>query len=392
MTRTTGPADARGGFLRVPGKSRPQDSRRANRSLLLQELFTRGALSRADLARISGLTRPTVSKVIGQLLEDGIVRELAPEDEAAPPAQQPARAGKKGIRVAIRDDELNVIALDLSSPTHALGARTDLRGRLLDTAEFPWNGATGERAIEIVQTLIMRLRSGAAQTLATGIAVPGIVSGDGYVRMGVRLGWHDVALSDRLTAATGIPTYASNDSQTIALGVHAYGAPVESARRSLMAVTIEHGVGAGFILDGMLFQGSQYAAGEFGHVTVDPDGPACLCGRRGCLDAIASAPQLRSRLEATGTERRAQELRSAGGALGLILAPIVSALDLDEVVVCGPADLVEGEFLRAAIDGIRSRNLDSVSHDVSMRYAGSGHEAALTGATALVLSKTLGIA
>ncbi len=387
MSYTMDPGPTGGGLLRVPTKSGPQDTRRANRSLLLQALFDHGAMSRAELSRTTGLTRPSVSKVVTQLEQEGVVREL---EEFAPAT--PGRAGKKGILVALRDTALQAIAIDLSAGDRMIGARTDLRGRVLEQREVPFDGAVGEQALAKVLDLVETLRGDRTGLMGIGIAVPGIVDGDSVVRMGVRLNWYDVPVAERISAATGIPVFAANDSQTVALGVHAFLSPSESPRRSLMAVTIEQGVGAGFILDGSLIQGSQYAAGEIGHVTVDPSGPLCGCGRLGCLDAMVSAIRLRERLDAAGPAARGAVLHEAGQSLGLVLAPIVSALDLDELVFCGPPDLIEGPFLRAVFTTVRGRNLAAISHGIAMKYAGSGHELALMGATALVLSKTLGVA
>lgn len=374
------------GVLRVTAKAHPQDSRRANRSLLAQTLFTRGPMSRADLARITGLARPSVSKVIAQLEAEGLVSELE-----APAPHVPGKAGKKGTLIGLRDG-LQVVALDLSAGDRIIGARTDLRGRVLEQHELPFDGAAGEEAVARVLELVRALTAAGGPVMGIGVAAPGIVDGDGVVRMGVRLKWYDVAIAERITAETGIPAYAGNDSQAVALGVHAFLSPSDAPRRSLMVVTIEEGVGTGFILDGSLIQGSHFAAGEIGHVTVDPHGPLCECGRLGCLDALVSAKHLQARIDAADPAAKGEILHEAGQALGLVLAPIVSALDLDEVIVCGPPALVEGAFLRAVFTTVRGRNLAAVSHGIAMKYAGSGHELALMGATALVLSKTLGIA
>ena len=370
-------------------KSLPQHARTHNRSLVLQTLFRRGSMSRADLARESGLTRPTVSGIVQELTADGIVVDLGLREDA--------RVGKPATLVGVRADAFHILALDLSSAERFVGAVVDLRGTVVHRTTVDIDGASGEAAVALAERLVDELAASTRQPLlGVGVGTPGIVDHDGVVRTAVHLGWYDLPLAARLSAHAGVPVHVGNDANLAALAVHTYDdARRDDGRRdeprSLMVVTIENGVGVGLVLGGALVEGDQFSAGEIGHVTVDEDGDVCACGRRGCLEVALAAPGLHARLLDHDAGSRGAVLHEAGRALGIVLAPVVSVLALDEVVLSGPRDLLDGALLRAAAETVRARTLSAVSTGLTMRYAGDDRDLAALGAASLVLSAELGI-
>ncbi|WP_199858867.1 ROK family protein [Frigoribacterium sp. CFBP 8751] len=377
-----------------------------NRSLVLEALYRDGSMSRADLARRSGLTRPTVSALVAELIDDGIARELGVRDDA--------RVGKPATLVGIESDAFHIVTVDLSSADRFVGAVVDLRGGVVERAGVELEGAVGEAAVSLVERLVDDLRSRTTRPLlGVGVATPGIVDHDGIVRTAVHLGWYDLPLRSRLADHVGLPVHVGNDSNAAAVGIRTFGETAGQtaagqtaagqtaagqgasgrapAGQSLMVVTIDHGVGVGLVVAGSLVEGDQFSAGEIGHVTVDENGDVCACGRRGCLEEVLAAPQLRARLLQHDEGSRGAVLHDAGRALGLVLAPIISALNIDEVVLSGPADLVEGALLRAARDTVRQRTLSAVSNGLTMSIAGSGTDLALRGAASFVLQAELGL-
>jgi predicted NBD/HSP70 family sugar kinase len=354
-----------------------------NRSLVLQALYRDGSMSRADLARRSGLTRPTVSALVAELIDDGVARELGVRDDA--------RVGKPATLVGIESDAFHIVTVDLSSAERFVGAVVDLRGGVVARGSVDLDGAVGEAAVTLVERLVDDLGARTARPLlGVGVATPGIVDHAGVVRTAVHLGWYDLDLRSRLSDHVGLPVHVGNDSNAAAVGIRTFGESTATGQ-SLMVVTIDHGVGVGLVVAGALVEGDQFSAGEIGHVTVDENGDVCACGRRGCLEEALAAPQLRARLRQHDEGSRGAVLHDAGRALGLVLAPIISALNIDEVVLSGPADLVEGALLRAARETVRQRTLSSVSDGLSMRIAGSGTDLALRGAASFVLQAELGL-
>ena len=149
----------------------------------------------------------------------------------------------------------------------------------------------------------------------------------------------------------------------------------------MMLVKVGHGVGAGLIIGGTPLFGSRFAAGEIGHVVVGTDGgAACACGKVGCLETWLATPRLDAALAAVddtpvGAGERDAILRRAGERLGIALAPVVGALDLAEVVLSGPVELLDGPLAEAAIDTLRSRTMAEFHGDLILRMTalGQGH-------------------
>ena len=367
--------------LRVTSKALPEHNRFHNRSLILQKLFHEGAMSRADLARESGLTRVTVSDLVAELSAEGIIEDLGVREDV--------RVGKPATLVGIRPDAFHIISLDLSSDEKFVGVVVNMRGEILHRVEAHVEGKVGEDAVALVVDVYRRLSElSTVRILGVGIGTPGIVDNDGVIQEAPNLGWYGLDLGERLSAEFGGPVHVGNDANAAALGVHTFH---EVSDRSLMVVTIEHGVGAGLIIGGALVAGDQFAAGEIGHLIVDEDGEACACGRRGCLELSLAAPHLRQRLASAESASRSAILTDAGRSLGVALAPIISALNLNDVVLCGPSELLDGPLLDAARDTIRSRTLSAVSNGLDMHMAKGGEDLRLLGAAVLVLSAELGV-
>lgn len=366
--------------LRPSGKLLQEDARRHHRSLLLQELFREGPASRADLARSSGLTRVTVSDLVGEMLADGLVSELGA------PAQ--SRVGKPPTLVGLAADSHHVIGLDLSETDRMSGAVVNLAGTVQARHEVHVDGAVGEGAVELVLRLAADLVAMTERpVLGIGVGSPGVVGTDGTVIDAPNLAWTDTPLAARLAAATDLPVFVANDANTAVLGEHTFG---ESGDGGLMVLRVGTGVGAGLVLGGSLLHGHLGAAGEIGHVVVDPCGELCACSRTGCLETVLSAPRLRRRLAEPGVDGPAA-LAEVGTRLGEVLAPVVAALNLHEIVLSGPAELLDGPLLDAADRTIRERTMPISSTGLAVRTSKLGEDVVVVGATVLVLAGELGV-
>ncbi|PYY36388.1 ROK family transcriptional regulator [Curtobacterium sp. MCBD17_030] len=380
MPNETDAQTAFGAQLRRPrSKALPQHSRAHNRSLILQTLFTDGAMSRADLSRQSGLTRPTVSGLVAELEADALVTELGPREDL--------RVGKPATLINLNVDAFHIVVVDLSLPDHFVGAVTNLRGDVVDSAKIEVDGATGEQAVVRIIRLVERLTTMTTRRLL-GIAVgcPGVIDAAGTVLHSVALG-AGLPLQEQLTEHFRLPVHVLNDANTAALGVHAF--EVEPGD-DLLVVALEHGVGTGMVLGGRLVLGERFAAGEIGHLTIDEDGEPCLCGRRGCLEVLIGAEHLTRRIAASPDDRD-EVLRSAGSTLGGVLAPIISAVNITEIVVTGPADLVQGPFIQAVRVTATARTLASVGNDLSVTATSTNSDLILRGGAAFLLAAELGV-
>lgn len=370
-----------GRALRPRGKLRQEDARRHHRSVLLQQLFRGGPASRADLARSSGLTRVTVSDLIGQLVAEGLLDELGAPTES--------RVGKPPTLVGLAADATHTVAVDLSGDDVVTGAIVDVTGQVRERNTVPLEGRRGEAAVALVHRLVGELlaRTGHA-VLGIGVGSPGVVDADGVVLDAPNLGWHGTPLAAGLSTAFQLPVHVANDANTAVLGEHTFGVAPGEDGGGLMLLRVGTGVGAGLIVGGALLHGHRGAAGEIGHVVVDPDGERCACSRRGCLETLLAVPHLRRRLE-TGDPTAV--LTDVGERLGAVLAPVVGALNLRELVLSGPPELLDGPLLAAADRTIRERTMPVSSADLVVRTSALTDDVVLVGAAVLVLAGELGV-
>jgi predicted NBD/HSP70 family sugar kinase len=206
------------------------------------------------------------------------------------------------------------------------------------------------------------------------------------VRTAPNLGWTNVPLRDLVADATGLPVLVTNDSDA-ATQAELSASP---ASRDMVLVHIRRGVGCGIVTDGRRVTGAHHAAGEIGHVTVGTDGGEdCPCGKRGCLETWLSIPRLRAAVDAPGGQDLAA-IDAAGERLGVALAPLVAALDLSEVVLAGPEDLLT-PVLPVLRRTLADRLLADPEAPLTVRLAGSPQDIVLRGAAALVLWDQLGV-
>jgi predicted NBD/HSP70 family sugar kinase len=367
--------------LRPSGKLRPEDARRHHRSLLLQLLFRYGPASRADLARSSGLTKVTVSDLVAELVEEGLVTEAA--------ETVPGRIGKPPVLVSMAPASRAIVAVDLSTDGFVSGALVDLAGTVLTRRELPLENRRGQDAVEVVHRMVRTLLDEATRpVLGIGVGSPGVVDAGGTVLDAPNLGWTNNPLAADLRAAFDLPVFVANDANTAVLGEHTFG---DTGDGGVMLLRVGTGVGAGLVLEGVLLHGHRSAAGEIGHVVVDPEGEACACGRRGCLETVLSVPALRRRLE---DEDAATVLADVGERLGAVLAPVVGTLNLHELVLSGPAELLDGPLLEATDRTIRERTMPVSGDELVIRTSDLGEDGSdvvLVGAAVLVLAGQLGV-
>jgi predicted NBD/HSP70 family sugar kinase len=354
------------------GKLLAEDTRRHHRSLILQHLFAEGPASRADLARTTGLTRVTVSDLVGGLIADGLLGELGAPAET--------KVGKPPTLVGLLPDAMHIVALDLSSLDLMAGAIVNLSGQVKARMMVSLDGACSADAVDLAVSLAEQLRGAVdGPVLGVGVGTPGVVDGRGVVLDAHNLHWSGVDLTSIIRRRLDLPVYVANDANTAVLAEYTFGGTTAA---DLLLLRIETGVGAGLVVGGALVQGHSWAAGEIGHVVVDPAGVPCACGRTGCLETILAATQLR---------RGERSLSSVGTLLGEVLSPVVAALNLHEVVLAGPLELLDGE-LRQALDAmIRQRVMATSATDLVVRMSPLGDDVVLVGAAVLVLSGELGV-
>ncbi|HEY7131606.1 MAG TPA: ROK family protein [Candidatus Limnocylindrales bacterium] len=383
--------------MALPSKATHQQTRVHNERLVVRTVYDRGPISRADVARQTGLTRTTVSDVVTGLIDDGVVREIG---------RGPSSGGKAPILLEVDRDARLVVGLDLGEERFA-GSLVNLRGEIRRTVELPVAGRDGDDAVQLVSLLLDELLDGVtAPLLGIGIGTPGLVdTRTGTIRRAVNLDWRDLPLGRLLGERYGVPVNVANDSQAAALAEYTYAG--EARVPNLIAIRVGRGVGAGLILRGALFQGDGSGAGEIGHTVVDDDGALCRCGRTGCLETVAGMRAIEARAAAaTGdapdlaTIRAAAEagegwavsiVDDAGAALGKAIAALIGALDIRRIVLLGPVTELGDRWLAAVRREAEGRALAPLVDEVDIQVRRSTSNIVIRGASALLVGRELGL-
>ncbi|WP_333777095.1 ROK family transcriptional regulator [Streptomyces sp. IBSBF 3136] len=352
-----------------------QGMRRRNLARVMHAVSAQGPLSRAAVSAHIGLTRAAVSTLVDELIRWGLLEELGPE--------RPGRVGRPGSALAVSARGPAGIGAEIGVD-HLAVCAVDLRGTV--RARAVRQGANRGRAPQpVVEELTALVRRVLAEADREGlwpaglaVAVPGLVARDGRtVVRAPNLDWNDADLGPLLPG--GIPVAVDNEAN--------YGALAElwlgtDTPRDFLHVSAEIGIGAAVVVDGQVLRGTRGFAGELGHVPVHPDGPACPCGGRGCLEQYAGEEAV---LRAAGLEphedlvgllaARAEEgdeavrraLRDAGTALGIALTGAVNLLDPETVVLGG------------ALAGLSPWLLPSLSDELTGRTAGPACSVSVSG-------------
>lgn len=365
------------GPLRSLGSASSQDARTVNRRAVLHAVASGTAVTRADLARLTGLTPPTISSLVEELSADGLVVELGPGISAG---------GKRPTLLGIDLAARQVIAID-ASVRPFVGMLTDLSG----VEQARGVAADVEDPTDALIGLVGELVAQATAPIAgVGVGSPGLVDEDGTVVEAPNLGWSDHPLRARLEAATDLPVWVANDANAAAL---AEFGRLPSERDGLVLVRISKGIGAGLVLGARPHVGSSAAAGEIGHLVVQPGGLPCACGNTGCLETVASLPAIDRAIAAAGGGDDAieQAVTDAAGHLGAVLAHLVAILDVGDVVLSVERDGYGEAMVARVAAEVRARLLRRVAPNVAVRAAGDPSGLVLDGAHALVLAGALGM-
>ena len=371
---------ASGRTLRQGGKVLPEHARGHNRSLVLQTLFHEGAMSRADLSRETGLTRVTISDLVAELIGDGFIAEMGVREASGP--------GKPAILVDLDRAGHRIVGIDLSGSDAFIGAVLTLDGDIVARREVavPLVGDVVETVVALARELVAEAH---APVLGIGVGTPGVVDDDGVILTAPNLGWAGFDLESALEQALDLPVLVANDANAAVLAEYTFG----GAGADVLLVKVGRGVGSGLLGSGRPMRGAHFAAGEIGHVTVGTDGgPVCACGKVGCLEAWLAVPALEARLAAASDDdARDGVLRDAGERLGIALAPIVGVLDISEIILSGPPELLDGPLAEATVETLRARTLAEFHDGVRVRMTEQGQDIVLRGAAVMVLSGQLGV-
>src|SRR6266508_5077289 len=283
--------------------------RAINRSHVLNAIKTHGPIGRADIARRTGLSPATVTSISAKLISQRLVLEKSAGDSSG---------GRPPILLVINPKGGYVVGIKLTE-THAVCALTDLEALVIAQVSRPLSGHKPAQVVDdlarMVTSFIREQKIAKKQLLGVGVGLAGIVDAEaGILRQSPIYGWDNVPLRSMLHSKLHIPIYIENDVNTLTLTERWFGHG--QGVDNFLTVTVGRGVGLGIVANGQFYRGQTGGAGEFGHTTINPDGPLCDCGKYGCLEAYVGDP---------GLIRSAQESFALGKLSALVQ-------DLDELL------------------------------------------------------------
>ncbi len=382
-------------------KATRQQIKKQNRNLVLKLFFEESSISRAEISRITHLTRTTVSEIVAELIEGGLVEEIGIGS---------SMGGKSPILLSLVDDARYLISLDLAHNKFC-GAIVNLRGKIRELIQSPIDDCSSGQALQVVYDILDRLIDAPYQPLiGIGIGVPGLVNTqNGTVINSLKLDWKDFPLGRLLEERYKLPVYVINDCQAIAIGEYTYGND-HGAITNMIVIRAGYGIGAGIVINEHIFQGDGGSAGEIGHtVAVFENGLPCRCGNSGCLETVAStqavirsAGKLASvtdggKLDGYSVTASLEELENrfqaedmiiqkividAGCYLGTAIASLVGALNIHKIILTGEMTHFGTPWLEAIQGTILKSALAQPAQDTSIQIGRLGNHEVILGAAA----------
>ncbi len=327
--------------------------RAINRSNVLNSIKTRGPISRIEIARASGLSAATVSGITSELIEGGLILEKEAGDSLG---------GRRPIPLVLNPRGGYVIGFKLAED-HITGALTDLNAKVIANRTFQLSGRSIDSVIlalgEGVKALLQDGAIHKNQLLGVGVGLAGIIDAqNGILRHSPYFGWRNVPLREILQTQLGVSATVDNDVNTLTLTEQWFG--MGQGIDNFLTVTIGRGVGLGMVINGQLYRGAHGGSGEFGHTVIDPNGPVCDCGKRGCLEALIADPGLiREAKKKLGVQELTMDELLSRGVKGDKKAKAIFS-SAGETLARGIANLINvlsPELIIISGEGVRAGNL-----------------------------------
>ncbi|WP_027408510.1 ROK family transcriptional regulator [Anoxybacteroides tepidamans] len=383
-----------------------------NRSAILNIIREQGPISRADIAKLTKLTPPTVSNLVKELLDTGIIIETY---------QGESSGGRKPTMLDINSERFYVIGLDIGS-YQIKAVLANLNGFIVKKASFsiptPINN---DRLLSLMIQAVHHMKEGIDDTesrmIGIGVGMHGIIDVDnGESLFAPNLNLYNIPIQKTLEKEFDILIKVENDVRAMALGERWFGNG--HGTDSLVCINIGRGIGAGIIMDGKLFHGHNFISGEIGHMTIDIDGPKCSCGNYGCLQTLASGPAIARKAKteiglghpsiltqlvggdlgnitgetvyeaaAQGDPLSVSILSQAGRYIGIGLTNIIHLINPKRIIIGGGVSNAGSLILESIQDTIYQRALTASAKQTEIMLSKLGEDATALGAVTLILEE-----
>lgn len=381
-----------------------QGMKTLNKSLILKKILKDGPISRAQIAKETMLTPPTVGTLVKELIRQRLVMESE---------QGESQGGRKPTMLVIDYEAFYIIGID-GGPTEVTTVLANLKGDIFDSSVIKVPLSIDEEGFmgllkNQTQTLMKKHKEKAEKTIAIGIAMHGVVDSEkGLSLYAPNLGLHDMPVKKYLETAFSLPVFIENDARAIALAETWFGQGKDINR--LLAVNIGTGVGAGVVINGELYRGDAFIAGEIGHMTLDLHGVKCSCGNYGCFQTLISGPAIKRRaltdinkgkktslnkqkLSAKAVFDEAEKgdalsiatLEETGVYMGIGLTNVIHTLNPDRIILQGGVMHAHKYLLPIIKQTVKRRALTDKAKRTEIYISDLGDFATAKGGVALVL-------
>ncbi|PWW28256.1 MarR family transcriptional regulator [Cytobacillus oceanisediminis] len=383
-----------------------------NRSVILNIIREQGPISRAEIAKVTKLTPPTVSNLVKELLQADIIVERSLGESSG---------GRKPTMLTLNSSVFHVIGLDIGSH-HLTTILADISGKLLkkETTPIPAK-VTNEGLLDIMAEAILSIKKSRKidenKIVGIGVAMHGIVDvEEGVSIFAPNLNLKDVPVKEFLENRFNMLVKVENDARAMSLGEQWFGNG--TGVDSLVCINVGRGVGAGIIINGKLFHGQNSISGEIGHMVIDVNGPKCTCGNFGCLQTFSSGPaivelvarELRLGLESNlhdkingdfsklsgemiyeaalkGDLLSQNILSQAGRYLGIGLTNLIHIVNPKRIIIGGGVSNAREYILVNVKHTIAQRALTESAKETEILVSKFGEDASVMGAVALILAE-----
>ncbi|MDX6605980.1 MAG: hypothetical protein QOD14_520 [Solirubrobacterales bacterium] len=381
--------------------------RELNRGRVIDALRGRGTASRAEIARATGLSRSTVSSIVSDLIESGLLAERS----GATGVAHGEAGGRPPVLLALTPSAGLAVGVDFGH-THLRVAVSDLSRdvlaetwRELDVDHSAEEGL--DAAAELVDKVLEEAKADRKGVLGVGMGLPGPINrSTGAVGSSSILpGWVGVNAAEEMGRRLGLPVKVENDANLGALAEFVAGAG--QGYSDVVYIKLSSGVGAGLLFAGRLHQGAGGTAGEIGHTLAQSGTAICRCGSRGCLETVASARAIAEQvgmsrgeavstrelleLTASGDPAASRLIGEAGREIGVALAGLVNLVNPSCVIIGGDLSAAGELITEPVLESIRRYAIASAAEQVSVVAGVLGERAELLGALALVLHASEGV-
>lgn len=349
--------------------------------------------SRQEIARALGLSKNTISLIVDKLIKDGIVIETGVDEQGG--------VGRPRIQLSLVAESYKAIGL-LIQHSFCQYVVTDYCSNIVEEGQFQIDGNRFDGCISELILLCKRLLEKHPEVLGIGLAVPALVDPvQGIVHFSSHLSWRDVRLKERMDRELPVKTKVLNNVKASAIAPSSV-LPKEILTNSFY-LRIDEGVGGAHIVDSRIYNGASWTAGEIGHLSVDPSGPICSCGQKGCLESLVSIPAVKKRISfyspqfgVDGDLRRLLDeewkengyidriMRQSGEYVGMAVSQIITLLNPRYIVIDSPFEKLE-TFKQAVKSSMENRTLKYPLQKTSLLFVADRRSSSVGAAFAVIL-------